>query len=53
MEIRALMSAPDSSTAWNLRCHVREKLIEFLQKNYPQSLPKSRVVLESQDKGEK
>lgn len=53
MEIRALMSAPDSSTAWNLRCHVREKLIEFLQKNYPRSLPKSRVVLESRNQEEK
>jgi small-conductance mechanosensitive channel len=53
MEIRALMSAPDSSTAWNLRCHVREKLIEFLQKNYPQSLPKSRVVLEKEDQEKK
>jgi len=42
MEIRALMSAPDASTAWNLRCEVREKLIDFIQQRYPDSLPKVR-----------
>jgi len=47
IEIRALMSSVDSPTAWDLRVNVREKLIEFLQKNYPESLPKSRVVMDS------
>jgi small-conductance mechanosensitive channel len=42
MELRALMSAPGSSTAWDLRCHVREKLIAFLQQHYPESLPRTR-----------
>jgi len=45
VEVRALMSAADSSTAWNLRCHVREELIKFFQENYPDSLPKTRVAL--------
>ncbi len=45
MELRALMSAPDSSKAWDLRCHVREELIKFLQKRYPESLPRSRVEI--------
>lgn len=45
MELRALMSAADSSTAWNLRCHVREKLIEFLQRNHPGALPRARAEL--------
>lgn len=45
LEIRALMSAEDSPTAWNLRCEMREKLIAYLQKNYPESLPKTRVEL--------
>jgi small-conductance mechanosensitive channel len=45
MEMRALMSAPDSGKAWDLRCHVREKLIEFLQKRYPQSLPRIRAEI--------
>ena len=43
MEIRALMSAADSPSAWDLRVNVREKLIDFLQKKYPESLPKSRI----------
>ncbi|MDD5326514.1 MAG: mechanosensitive ion channel [Phycisphaerae bacterium] len=46
LEIRALMSASDASTAWTLRCHVREKIVEFIQKNYPQSLPKLRASLQ-------
>jgi small-conductance mechanosensitive channel len=42
MEIRALMSALDASTAWSLRCEVREKLIDYIQQNYPDALPKVR-----------
>jgi len=42
VQLRALMSASNSGTAWNLRCHVREKLITFLQASYPQSLPRTR-----------
>ena len=38
----------DSPTAWNLRCEVREKLLEFLQKKYPQSLPRMRVELQKE-----
>jgi small-conductance mechanosensitive channel len=45
LELRVLVSAPDAGTAWDLRCHVREKLVEFLQKNYPQALPKFRAEL--------
>ena len=45
MELRALMSAADSPSAWDLRVHVRERLIEFLQKNYPECLPKSRIEM--------
>jgi small-conductance mechanosensitive channel len=43
VELRALMSASDASSAWNLRCEVRDKLIEFIQKNYPDGLPKVRA----------
>ncbi|WP_298434954.1 mechanosensitive ion channel domain-containing protein [Geobacter sp.] len=48
MELRALMSAADSSTAWDLRCEVREKLVAFLQENYPDSLPRVRAELHRQ-----
>jgi small-conductance mechanosensitive channel len=50
MELRALMSAPDSGTAWDLRCEVREKLIDYLQREYPGSLPKVRYEPGSADR---
>lgn len=43
VEIRALMSCHDSSDSWNLQVYVREKMLEFLQKNYPDSLPHEKV----------
>jgi small-conductance mechanosensitive channel len=45
IELRALVSASDSPTAWRLRCEVREKLLEFLQEKFPGSLPRTRVEL--------
>jgi potassium efflux system protein len=48
VELRALMSALSASTAWDLRCHVRERFIAFLQQNYPRCLPKTRIGMESQ-----
>jgi small-conductance mechanosensitive channel len=46
VELRALMSSADASRAWTLRCEVREKLVSFIQKNYPAALPKVRAELE-------
>jgi small-conductance mechanosensitive channel len=45
LELRALMSAADSGAAWDLRCRVREKLVEFLQKSYPECLPRMRAEI--------
>jgi small-conductance mechanosensitive channel len=45
MEIRALVSAVDSPTAWDLRVLIREKLILYLQEHHPDSLPRTRVEL--------
>lgn len=45
MELRALVSAADSSLAWELRCIVRERMIDFIRKNYPDSLPLCRATL--------
>lgn len=42
LQLRALMDAHNSGDAWDLRCLVREKMVEFIQKNYPDSLPKYR-----------
>jgi small-conductance mechanosensitive channel len=46
LELRALASASDAGKAWDLRCEVREKLVAFVQKNYPGSLPRVRATLE-------
>ncbi|MFO7998952.1 MAG: mechanosensitive ion channel [Bacteroidales bacterium] len=46
LEIRALMSAATSPAAWDLRVYIREKLIAFIQKEYPDSLPRTRVILQ-------
>jgi len=48
VELRALMSAEDSPTAWSLRCLVREKLIEFLKRRFPQHLPQVRIDMGEQ-----
>ncbi|MEE2772649.1 MAG: mechanosensitive ion channel domain-containing protein [Bacteroidota bacterium] len=48
IELRMLVSAKDSPTAWDLRVYLREKLVDFIQKNYPEFLPKTRVSLEKQ-----
>ncbi|MGB5370782.1 MAG: mechanosensitive ion channel domain-containing protein [Flavobacteriaceae bacterium] len=51
VEVRALMSAKDASAAWDLRVHVREQLITFLQRNYPESLPHNRIYLKNIPEG--
>ncbi|WP_443937620.1 mechanosensitive ion channel family protein [Pedobacter sp. MW01-1-1] len=43
IEVRFLMSASNSSKAFDLRCDVREAMITFIQTNYPESLPKKRM----------
>jgi small-conductance mechanosensitive channel len=45
LELRALVSARTSPEAWDLRCEVREKLITFLQTEYPQALPRHRLEM--------
>jgi small-conductance mechanosensitive channel len=46
LELRALASSSDASKSWDLRCEVREKLVAFVQKNYPGSLPRLRTMYE-------
>ncbi|MEX2400920.1 MAG: mechanosensitive ion channel domain-containing protein [Rhodothermales bacterium] len=48
VELRALMSAVDSGTAWELRCEIREKLISFIQREYPQALPVVRASMKGE-----
>lgn len=46
VEIRILVSAKNSPTAWDLRVYIREQMIAFIQENYPNSLPKRRLAVE-------
>jgi small-conductance mechanosensitive channel len=46
VELRALASSSDASKSWDLRCEVREKLIAFVQRNFPESLPRLRTRIE-------
>jgi len=43
IELRALVSAANASTLWDLRCAVREGLIRFLQERYSEHLPRTRT----------
>jgi small-conductance mechanosensitive channel len=43
LELRAIVSAADAGALWDLRCEVREKLIAFLQREYPDALPRART----------
>ncbi|HXX40818.1 MAG TPA: mechanosensitive ion channel domain-containing protein [Chthoniobacterales bacterium] len=49
IEVRALVSGADAGKTFDLRCEVREGLIEFLRRNYPESFPRSRGVTEPSD----
>jgi len=45
IQIRALMSARNGPAAFDLRCYVREGLVQFLRDKYPHALPKHRQEL--------
>ncbi|OLP59805.1 mechanosensitive ion channel protein MscS [Xaviernesmea oryzae] len=45
MEIRILCSAANSGAAFDLRCEMREKMIEFIRKTYPGALPRLRTEI--------
>jgi small-conductance mechanosensitive channel len=42
IEVRIVVSANSAPAAWDLRCEMREKLIDFLQREHPQALPRRR-----------
>jgi small-conductance mechanosensitive channel len=45
MELRCLVSSIGSAESFDLRCVVREKMIEFLRENYPSALPTLRFQM--------
>ena len=46
VELRCLMSSADSGRNFDLRCFVRERLIDYIQRTYPESLPRLRAELQ-------
>jgi small-conductance mechanosensitive channel len=48
IEVRIIASAADSSKAFDLRCELREKLIGYVQREFPNALPRLRGELEPQ-----
>jgi small-conductance mechanosensitive channel len=49
IQVRVLISTTDSSKNWDLRCYLRENLIKFIMKNYPDSLPQVRATLREKE----
>lgn len=45
MEVRVLVSSSDSGKLFDLRCEVREKIMELVQNEFAEALPKNRVTL--------
>jgi small-conductance mechanosensitive channel len=50
MELRVVVSARNSGASFDLRCQLREQLLTFIRQNYPDSLPRTRVLLEGGSK---
>jgi small-conductance mechanosensitive channel len=47
VQLRALVSANDSGSSWDLQCEVRERLITWLQREHPHALPRQRQEVTS------
>ena len=49
IEVRVVVSTANAPKNCDLRCEVREGLIEFLRAKYPESLPRTRLALQRLD----
>ena len=45
IQIRILASSSNSSSNWDLRCYLREKMITYVSANFPDSLPRMRATI--------
>jgi small-conductance mechanosensitive channel len=43
VQLRILVSAGDAGRAWDLRCRLREGLIDYVQRQHPEYLPRVRA----------
>ncbi|MFC0876704.1 mechanosensitive ion channel family protein [Saccharicrinis sp. FJH2] len=53
MELRILVSASDSPSAWDLRVFLREKIINFIAQDYPDFLPNFKIANKKSSDSEK
>jgi small-conductance mechanosensitive channel len=44
LQLRAIMSSRNASQSWDLRCEVREKLVDYVRRAHPGALPRVRVA---------
>ncbi len=47
IRIRVLVSGKDGPTTFDLRCHMREALVLWLQRHHPTALPRTRVEFDA------
>ncbi|WP_093534582.1 mechanosensitive ion channel family protein [Stenotrophomonas rhizophila] len=45
LQVRLLVSARNSGDAFDLRCIVRERMLDFLAREHPQALPRTRAEI--------
>src|SRR5690606_26963488 len=52
IRLRGLVSAATSGALWDLRCNVREALVEYLHDRHPAGLPRNRIAMVEQARAE-
>jgi small-conductance mechanosensitive channel len=54
VHVRILVSAKDSPTLFDLRCFVREAMVDWVQQQNPQTMPRTRIsITDDEDKPRK
>lgn len=48
MELRCLMSCRNAGQAFDLRCYIREQMIDYIRTTFPKSLSKTRVEIDKE-----
>jgi small-conductance mechanosensitive channel len=49
VHVRILVSAKDSPTLFDLRCFVREAMVDWVQRQNPQTMPRTRISIKDED----
>ena len=49
VHVRILVSAADSPTLFDLRCYVREAMVDWVQQQNPQTMPRTRISITDEE----